>query len=416
MSLTEVTIKNTSAKGKPFKLYDANGLYLHFSKAFDNHKGRVWRYRYRFNGKEKSLTIGRYPLISLKDARLKRDKAYLLISEGVDPSQAKQDRKQAQKKLEDVPVGKTFKEVAYAWGEFKAKPNTKRSWKYSHKKAVLNSLEREVLPVIGDRVIHTITRKDIDAVISPIQERGALEVASRSLHRMDSIFRYGMYKEWCDINPALGRGEFLEKQQVKHMSHIDEKGLPAFLNTLENYQGNFVCKSAVKFVLLTHVRTNELRFACWDEIDFEARQWHIPAEKMKMNISQTIPLSKQAIEVLEALRPITGTSRYIFASIISMSKPISENGMLSVIYNMNYKGVTTIHGLRGTFSTIANETLKFRRDVIEASLAHKVADPVRGAYNHATYLEERKVNAQLWADYLDRMQNGADVIPIKREG
>ena len=167
---------------------------------------------------------------------------------------------------------------------------------------------------------------------------------------------------------------------------------------------------------MTYVRTKEIRFATWDEIDFEAKQWDIPAKRMKMNTSQTVPLCHQAIELLERLRPITGSSKYIFASMIAMSKPISENGMLSVVYRMGYKGKTTVHGLRGTFSTIANETLKFRKDVVEASLAHKVDDPVRGAYCHATYLEERTLNAQIWGDYLDTLRIGAEVIPIRKLG
>ena len=199
------------------------------------------------------------------------------------------------------------------------------------------------------------------------------------------------------------------------MKHLEEKDLPLFLHELDKYQGNFVCKSAVWFVLYTHARTNEIRFAEWSDIDFDLKQWNIPAEKMKMGVSQTIPLSRQAIAILESLKPITGNYKYIFASTISLSKPISENGMLSVIYNMGYKGKTTIHGLRGTYSTIANETLKFRRDAIEAALAHKVNDPVRESYCHATYLEERTVNAQVWADYLDQLKQGADVIPIKRK-
>jgi len=161
-----------------------------------------------------------------------------------------------------------------------------------------------------------------------------------------------------------------------------------------------VCKSAVEFTLLTHVRTDEIRFAEWEEIDLKNGYWSIPAERMKINISQTIPLSMQAIEILERLKLITGQRKYVFASLVSSGKPISENGMLSVIYRMGYKGKATVHGFRGTYSTIANEVLKFRPDVVEASLAHKVKDPVRGAYNHATYLEERKVNAQVWADFI----------------
>ncbi len=273
---------------------------------------------------------------------------------GIDPEQAKQDRKEEKQKREleeqaKTPTGRTFKEVALAWADFKAKPKTKRNWKLSHKKAVISSLSREVFPLFGDRIIHTLVSADVDAVIDPIQGKGALEVSERTLHRISAIFRYGMFKQWCDSNPAIGRGEFLERHELQRMKHIEEKDLPKFIHDLENYQGNFVCKSAIQFVLLTYARTNDE----WSEIDYEAKQWNIPAERMKMGISQTIPLCTQAIELLESIKPITGSSNFIFASMIAMQKPISANGMLSALYNMGYKGKTTIHGLRGTYSTIA---------------------------------------------------------------
>lgn len=425
MALTDVKIKNTLITGKPFKIYDGNGLYLHFSKTViktkGEEKGRAWRYKYRFNDKEKSLTIGQYPTISLKEARELRNKAYAQIASGTDPAQKKQDRKTEKEKLEQeelakIPTGKTFAEVAYAWADYKTLPKTKRNWKEPNKRAVLRSLEREALPFIGDRIIHTLTSNDIDAVTDPIQERGKLEILDRTLKRIDSIFRYAKFKKWCEHNPASGRGEYLAKGKVKHMNFLKEKDLPKFLHDLGNYQGNIVCKSAVEFVLLTHVRTKELRFTEWKEIDFDNKLWHIPAHRMKMEIAQTIPLPTQAIELLERLRPVTGESNYIFASLLAMSKPISENGMLSVIYNMGWKGKTTIHGVaRSTFSTIANEKLKLRPDVIEAALAHKVKDPVRDAYNHATYLDERIEDAQTWADYLDRVKKGAEVLEFRKE-
>jgi len=422
MALSDVKIRNAKTKKKSYKLYDGEGLFLHMLHS----GGKVWRYKYQFNDKERLLTIGKYKQgnsgigFSLQDARKERAKAYSLIISGFDPAQEKKKRKALQKEQELIenppePTGKTFKEVVYIWADYRALPKTKRSWKQSHKRAVLKSLEREVIPVIGDRIIHTLTSDDIDAVTDPIQERGTLEVLSRTLNRIDSIFRYAIFNKWCEHNPASGRGEYLAKGKVKHMNFLEEKDLPKFLHDLDAYQGNIICKSAVELVLLTHVRTKELRFAEWAEIDFDNKLWHIPAHRMKMDVSQTIPLPSQAIELLEKLKPITGESKYIFASLQAMSKPISENGMLSVIYNMGWKGKTTIHGLaRSTFSTIANEKLKFRPDVIEATLAHKVKDPVRGAYNHATYLDERIDDAQTWADYLDRIKKGAEVIPIRK--
>jgi len=423
MALTELKIKNAKTRKKSYKLYDGEGLFLHILHS----GGMVWRYKYRFNKKERLLTIGKYKQglnsdgFSLSDARKKRAKAYSLIISGIDPAKEKKKLKALQKEQEllenpPAPTGKTFAEVTYSWADYRALPKTKRSWKQSHKRAVLKSLEREVIPFIGDKIIHTLSSDDIDAVIEPIQERGTLEVLSRTLNRIDSIFRYAQFKKWCEHNPASGRGEYLAKGKVVHMNYIKEKELFMFLRDLDAYQGNMICKLAVKFIILTHVRTKELRFAEWGEIDFDTKLWNIPAQRMKMEIAQTVPLSAQAIKILETLKNITGQGKYIFASLQAMSKPISENGMLSVIYNMGWKGKTTIHGVaRSTFSTIANEKLKLRPDVIEAALAHKVKDPIRGAYNHATYLDERIEDAQIWANYLDKVRKGAEIIPIRKK-
>lgn len=389
MALTNTAAKNAKSKDKAYKLYDSEGLFLFVPTSGK----KVWRFKYRFNKKEKLLVIGKYPSISLKDARTKRDEYHSLLSEGLDPSQVRQTVKN--------PEGKFFKDVALEWIAFKTIPNTKRCWKQSHSKAVLRSLGNEVFPVIGHRVITTITPDDIDFIIDPIVKRGALEVAERALSRMSAIFRYGIYKGWTSNNPSLGKNEFLPSRKVQHMAHLTEEQLPAFLKDLENYQGDFICKKAVEFALLTLIRTDELRFMEWEEVNLDTALLSIPAERMKMNIAQTIPLSLKALEVLRAVKSITGQGKYVFASLVGTGKPISENGMLSVVYRMGYKGKTTIHGFRHTYSTIANEVLKFRPDAIEASLAHKVKDPIRGTYNHATYLEERKVNAQGWASFLE---------------
>lgn len=337
MALTDIKIKNSKTKKKSYNRYDSDGLYLHMLHS----GGKVWCYKYTYNQKEKLFTIGKYPAISLKTARELRAKAYLLLKQDIDPAQHKKDTRevQRQKDAENAPpTGKTFREVAFAWTDFRSLPDTKRCWKEEHKRAVIKSLEREVLPIIGDRIIHTLTSDDIDTVTNPIQERGALEVLGRTMNRIDSIFRYGIFKKWCDSNPASGRGEYLAKRKIKHMNFINEKNLSVFLNDLENYRGNIICRSAVEFILLTHVRTKKLRFTEWSEIDHDAKLWNIPASRMKMDVAQTVPLSKQAIEILEMLKPITGDSKYVFASLMAMGKPISENGMLSVIYNMSWKG------------------------------------------------------------------------------
>ncbi len=286
---------------------------------------KVWRFKYKLNGKEKLVDIGKYSRTGsygLKEAREVRNELRAMLSQGVDPALAKIQSKNL-------------------------------------------------------KVITTITPVDIDLVIDPIVKRGALEVAERALSRIGAVFRYAIHKGWATDNPSFGKNEFLPSLKVKHMAHLSEDELPVFLNELEEYQGDFICKHAVKFTLLTHVRTDEIRFAEWDEVSLDTGMWSIPPERMKMNIAQIIPLSNQAVEILQAIKPITGQGKYIFASLQGTSKPISENGMLSVIYRMGYKGITTVHGFRAAYSTTANKTLKFRADVVEASLAHKVKDPVR---------------------------------------
>lgn len=409
MPLKDATVKNAKPREKPYRIHDGGGLYLYVTpiKKDPTKAGKSWQYRYKFNNKPKTLTLGKYPLLTLKGARNLRDEAESLLAKGIDPSIEKKNRKK--------PTGKTFKEVALSWANFKSLPNTKRSWKPTHKKDVIKSLEINVFPVIGEMVITTITIDDIERVLDPISNRGALDVLNRVLGRIEAIFRYGKVKRWCTHNPAEGLREVQPIRKTQHMKYIKREDLQNFLIDLDNYQGDYVCKSAVKFVLLTHLRTKEIRGLEWEFIDFEKRLINIPARVMKMDIPQTVPLSNQALELLESLKPITGSSKYVFASLIKMSQPISENGMLSVIYRMGYKGKTTVHGLRSTFSTIANEILRFRPDAIEAALAHKVVDPVRAAYCHATYLEERTENIQEWADFLDEERAGREnIIQFKK--
>jgi integrase len=395
MALTDIQVRNAKPKDKPYKLFDSEGLYLYVPASGK----KVWRFKYRFNNKEGLITVDKYINLNLKEARAKRNELISNLAQGIDPAQEKKQRK--------APTGKTFKQVAQEWIAFKSLPGTKRCWKPTHTKGVEKALANDIYPSIGGKVVNTILPQDIDDLTSPIVARGALEVAERALSRINAVFRFAQHKGLATENPAAGKSEYLPTKATQHMAHLSLEQLPQFLKDLNNYQGDFVCKSAVWFTLLTHVRTDEIRFAKWSEIDFDKALWSIPAERMKMNIAHTVPLSTQAITTLQNLLAVTGNSPYIFTSLTKTTQPISENGMLSVIYRMGYKGRTTIHGLRSTFSTIANETLKYRSDVVEASLAHKVKDPVREAYNHATYLDERTKNAQVWGDYLTNFYNSS---------
>jgi len=376
MPLNDKTVKNAKPKDAPYKIADMEGMYLLVMPT----GSKYWRYDYQIMKKRKTFALGVYGKgkVSLQEARENHRKARKLVEQGIDPVKEK-------KRLlaEKSKVGKTFKDVAIAWTEFKAQPDTKRCWKQSQKERVVKSLVKEIFPVIGDIPIENITIDDVESVLEPIKNRGALEVLSRALGRMEAVFRYGKVKRWCTHNPADGLKEIQPSRKVKHMEYIKRGDLPQFLRDLSNYNGDFICKSATQFVLLTHLRTKEIRGLEWAFVDVDNKVLNMTADVMKMGISQTVPLSKQALFLLESLRPVTGSSPYVFASLVKMSHPISEAGMLSVIKRMGYQSKTTIHGLRSTFSTIANEELKFRPDVVESALAHKVVDPVRAAYCHA---------------------------------
>lgn len=400
MPLTDTAVRKAQSREKQFKISDAGGLYLLVTPD----GAKYWRLKYRHAGKEKLLAIGVYPLVTLAQAREDRDEAKRLLKHGIDPVlHRKQQRHSAA-----VAAANTFSIVAREWHD-----KQKHQWVEHHAQSVMESLESNVFPDLGHRPIGEITAPELLATLRKIEKRGALDVAQRVLQRSGAVFRYGIAAGFCTYNPAGDLRGALKAPKPKNHASLRESELPEFVKKLEGYDGRPETKYALRLLLLTFVRSGELRGALWEEFDTEAAEWRIPADRMKMRIEHIVPLSTQVIEVLDALRPITGQSRYLFPHVSRPDRCMSENTMLYALYRMGYHSRATGHGFRTTASTILNER-GFHPDAIERQLAHAEKNKVRGAYNKAEYLPARRRMMQEWADYLDEVGGRERVTPIKK--
>lgn len=393
--LTDAKCKNAkfSLDGTANKLADGGGLVLHLTKT-----SKLWKLRYRFLGKEKTLSFGPYPEVGLREARERRDDAKALLRDNVDPMAHKKQKRQ---KLIDEHQNQ-FEQVAREWHAHK-----KHTWKGVHADRIMGRLERYIFPAVGRVPIRQLNAPELLEAIRPIERAGKYETAHRMFQTSSQIFRYAVAcgKANRDITADL-KGA-LAPVQHKTYAHLSEKELPAFLSALDRYDGEYagytITKLAFQLLVLTFVRSAEIRGAKWEEIDWSKKQWRIPAERMKMKEQHIVPLAKQSIDLLKRIHDITGDSYggVLFPSLQSPRKVMSENTFLRVIERLGYKGRTTGHGFRSTASTILNEN-GFRGDVIERQLAHGERDQIRAAYNHAEYLKERADMMQWWADYLDK--------------
>ncbi len=403
MPLTNTRISTCKAKKQPYKLTDSGGMYL----LVHPNGSKYWRLKYRLHGKEKTLALGVYPDVSLAQARADRDTAKKEIKTGIDPVVKRREEKH----LAILSAENTFEAVAREWHEQK-----REQWTPDHAGSVIKSLEDDAFPsALGTKPMNEITAKDVLAVIRKVEKRGALETASRVLQRVASVFRYAVQTGRIEINPATEMKGVLKTRKVEHRPALKATELPAFLTKLDNYSGETVTLHALRLLLLTFVRPGELRGARWNEFDLDNAQWRIPAERMKMRHEHIVPLSKQVIDILNSLKPLTGNSELLFPNRNDKSKPISENTLLYAMYRLGYHRTATAHGFRATASTILNEQ-GWRPDVIERQLAHAERNQVRAAYHRSEYLPDRKKMMQHWADYLDGLRSGADVVSIKAAG
>ncbi len=392
MKLTDTACRTAKPKEKSYKLFDGGGLYLEVMPT----GSRIWRWKYRFMGKEKRLSFGKYPSVSLKEARDHREGARKTLDRGHDPS----EQRKAEKLQRQVEYDNNFEVIAYEWHAQK-----KNTWKPDHAEDVKKRLQVNAFPVLGARPINAITPQELLSVIRKVEERGAPTLAQRIMQYCSHVFRYAVATGRAERDITADLKGALKPIKSTGYAHLSEKELPAFLKKLSQYEseynGSLLTKYAFQFMILSFVRSGEIRGAKWDEINWEKKEWHIPAERMKMKEKHIVPLAKQSITLLKKLQEISGDSPsgYIFPSQQSPRKMMSENTFLRAIDIMGYKGKTTGHGFRTTASTILNEN-SFRGDVIERQLAHAERDQVRAAYNYAEYLKERHEMMQWWADYL----------------
>tara|TARA_R110000782_G_scaffold48146_1_gene105499 strand:+ start:575 stop:1792 length:1218 start_codon:yes stop_codon:yes gene_type:complete len=396
MPLSDTKIRNLKIPAKPTKYFDGEGLYI-----VANPSGsRLWRMKYRFAGKEKSLSFGKYPEVSLKRARDLRLEARTQIAEGLDPSFEKQ-----QKHFNSMEqASNSFEKVAE---EFLIKKANICSEGYIVK--MRQRLEKNIYPWLGSRPIHEIKPAELLNVLNRMDKQGKVDTAHRTKQNCGEIFRYAISTCRAEYDPSAAlKGALTPNRRTHLASIIDPKQIGELMRAIEGYKGQYMTQCALKLAPLTFVRPGELRHAEWSEIDFDKAEWRIPAEKMKMKAVHIVPLSNQAIEVFKDLHPVTGKREYVFPGIHSPRRPMSENTVNGALRRLGYaQGEMTGHGFRSMASTLLNEQ-GWNRDAIERQLAHAERDSVRAAYNYADYLPERRKMMQAWADYLDVIKSNDD--------
>jgi integrase len=401
MPLSDTTIKTAKAAEKPYKLADYDGLFLFVAVS----GSKFWRFKYRIFGKEKLLILGRYPEMGLKAARAKRDEARELVSKGQDPSVEKKKAAVAA----SIQAGNTFKAVA---DEYIQKieadgiaPATKAKTIWLAK-----ILENE----IGNRPVAEIEPFEILAVLRKVEKRGNLETAHRLRSLASRVFRYAIWTTRARLDPTANLGGALRTPRVKHHAAIIEPDKAGeLLRSIEGFQGHMTTHAALRLAPYVFVRPTELRHAEWSEFDFEERVWRIPAAKMKMKREHFVPLSRQAVQILTEIREISGAHNYVFPSVRTWQRPMSENTINVALRRLGYTSdEMTGHGFRSMASTLLNESRTWQPDAIEAALAHQDKNNVRRAYNRGAYWAERVEMVQWWADYLDRLRDGVIVTKL----
>jgi integrase len=406
MKLTDTAIRKAKPEAKPYKMADGGGMYIEVMP----NGSKYWRLKYRFGGKEKRLALGVYPAISLADARERREEARKLLAGGDDPGAVKQ----AQKRAAKLSAANTFEAVALEWIE-----NMANRWTDGHRALTLRTLEQDAFPALGRRPIAEITAPELLAAVRAIEKRGALEIAGRVLQRCSAVFRYGIATGRCVSNPATELRGALKKPARAHYKTVagDRSAFSKLLRDIDGYQGSPLTTYALQLMTLTFTRTTELVEARWSEFDLDRAEWLIPAERMKMRRAHLVPLSRQAVDILKKAAKLSGDREHVFPNRNDPLQAASKAIILRALGRMGYTGKMTGHGFRSVASTLLNENKTkwdIHRDAIELQLAHVEKNASRAAYNFAEYLEERRAMMQKWADYLDKLKAGAEVIPLMR--
>jgi len=397
VTLTDTVIRKAKARDEAYRLSDGGGLYLSITPA----GGKLWRWKYRFDGREKLMSFGSYPDVPLSLVRERHSEARKLLATGRDPM--------AQRKAEKAATENSFEAVSKRWLEH---------WKHGksprHADYVERRMDSDILPCLGARSIAEIEAREIVGMVKAIEKRGARDIAKRSLQTTGQVFRYAIAHGYAHRNPAseIRPGDILQSTRKVNYARVEAKELPELLRAIEVYPGTHVTRLALKLMSLTFVRTSELIGAKWAEFNMETARWDIPAERMKMRTPHIVPLSRQALEILEMLRTLIGESERLFPGDRNVKKQMSNNTILKALERMGYKGRMTGHGFRGLASTILHER-GCPHEHIELQLAHAPRNAVSAAYNHALYLEPRARMMQDWADFLEHTQRGGKVLPFR---
>ena len=389
MPLTELAIKNLKPRAKLYRVADSNGLCLEITPT----GSKLWRYRFYHFGKAQMTALGKYPAVSLAQARRLRDDARAILETGKHPTL----HKKAQKLRRAMEGSNTFERIALMWMETKSKGLNEK-----YAKQNLERLKQHVFPTIGALPITEITIPDVVRVVERIGNKGTIETAKRMKQVIAQVFRYAAQRGLCEHNPAADLRDILPSVEGKHYPCLPVPEVPELLRKIENREPDF-SKYAMQLIMLTFVRTGELIGGRWEEIDWNREEWHIPKERMKMKRPHVVPLSRQALDVLKELQKLTGDKEHIFHSPASKSKHISNGTILMALRRMGYAKKMSGHGFRSLASTILNEK-SYSPDVIERQLSHEDDDKIRSAYNRAEYLLERKKMMQDYADILEGMK------------
>lgn len=404
MPLTDTAIKTAKPSDKKVKMTDGDGLYL----LVDPSGGKWWRFDYRFDGKRKTLSMGVYPDVSLRDARSRRDEARRLVANGIDPGE---HRKVAKTKRASA-VANSFEAVAREWFAKQV-----RGWAATHADKVMQRLEKDVFPWLGAKPIADISAPDVLATVRRIEARGALDTAHRALQNCGQVFRYAVATGRTDRDPTGDLRGALAPRRTAHFAAItDPVEVGALLRAIDAFKGSLTVQTALKLQPLLFVRPGELRKAEWEEFDLDRAEWRIPAARMKSRREHIVPLASQAVALLRDLYPLTGSGRYVFAG-RDPKKPMSDAAVNAALRRMGYDTKTehTGHGFRAMARTILHEELGVDRDVIEHQLAHRVPDALGTAYNRTKFLQERKSMMQKWADYLETLKSRGEIHPFVGE-
>lgn len=403
MPLSDAAIRKVKPSEKPLRLFDGGGLYLEVAPS----GGKLWRWKYRYAGKEKRLALGIYPEVGLAEARTKHVEARKVLSAGIDPGEQRKLEKLARLERSESSFGA----IALEMLAMHAKKNAKST-------AVRNGriVEKDLNPYIGDRPIAEISAPELLAVLRKMEKRGAVETAHRARGIAGMVFRYAIATGRAERNPASDLIGALESPQTEHFASLTEPAQVApLLRALWGYDGGAVVRAALKLAPLLFARPGELRAARWEDIDLDAKEWRYIATKT--GTAHVVPLANQVVEVLRELEPLTGRGEYVFPSLRGKGRPMSENTVNAAMRRMGFDSKTmTGHGFRAMARTILDEVLGFRPDYIEHQLAHAVRDPNGRAYNRTAHLAERRKMMQAWADYLGELRTGSNVILLKTAG